>query len=121
MCSSLYIFFFFFEQKTAYELRISDWSSDVCSSDLDAQGKAEFPALLRLYRLRRALRPLLRPPRQFRERRAVGPADDRALGDHLPARRRPAAPPEPALRGGAGGHSHVRDPRLFLLAHRRAI
>src|SRR3546814_5314161 len=28
------IFFFFFKQKTAYELRISDWSSDVCSSDL---------------------------------------------------------------------------------------
>src|SRR3546814_10731717 len=31
--------FLFFNQKTAYELRISDWSSDVCSSDLD------FPAL----------------------------------------------------------------------------
>src|SRR3546814_15162395 len=28
-------FFFFFKQKTAYEMRISDWSSDVCSSDLD--------------------------------------------------------------------------------------
>src|SRR3546814_7761845 len=27
--------FFFFDQKTAYEMRISDWSSDVCSSDLD--------------------------------------------------------------------------------------
>src|SRR3546814_6029254 len=27
--------FFFFKHKTAYELRISDWSSDVCSSDLD--------------------------------------------------------------------------------------
>src|SRR3546814_11467987 len=27
--------FFFFKQKTAYEVRISDWSSDVCSSDLD--------------------------------------------------------------------------------------
>src|SRR3546814_4853144 len=27
-------FFFFFKQKTAYEMRISDWSSDVCSSDL---------------------------------------------------------------------------------------
>src|SRR3546814_3519677 len=27
--------FFFFTQKTAYEVRISDWSSDVCSSDLD--------------------------------------------------------------------------------------
>src|SRR3546814_14895470 len=28
-------YFFFFKQKTAYEMRISDWSSDVCSSDLD--------------------------------------------------------------------------------------
>src|SRR3546814_3678642 len=32
------VFFFFFKQKTAYEMRISDWSSDVCSSDL---GRAE--------------------------------------------------------------------------------
>src|SRR3546814_3724917 len=31
-CSVL--LFFFFKQKTAYEMRISDWSSDVCSSDL---------------------------------------------------------------------------------------
>src|SRR3546814_3050005 len=30
----LSIYFFFFKQKTAYEMRISDWSSDVCSSDL---------------------------------------------------------------------------------------
>src|SRR3546814_7415029 len=30
----VYVYFFFFKQKTAYELRISDWSSDVCSSDL---------------------------------------------------------------------------------------
>src|SRR3546814_5234437 len=29
--------FFFFKQKTAYEMRISDWSSDVCSSDLRAE------------------------------------------------------------------------------------
>src|SRR3546814_4977911 len=29
-----FIVFFFFKQKTAYEMRISDWSSDVCSSDL---------------------------------------------------------------------------------------
>src|SRR3546814_3680672 len=28
------VVFFFFKQKTAYEMRISDWSSDVCSSDL---------------------------------------------------------------------------------------
>src|SRR3546814_5913035 len=32
MCS--YVFIFFCKQKTAYEMRISDWSSDVCSSDL---------------------------------------------------------------------------------------
>src|SRR3546814_1587599 len=31
LCS---LWFFFFKQKTAYEMRISDWSSDVCSSDL---------------------------------------------------------------------------------------
>src|SRR3546814_3769671 len=30
----VFLFFFFFKQKTAYEMRISDWSSDVCSSDL---------------------------------------------------------------------------------------
>src|SRR3546814_2886374 len=32
------LFFFFFKQKTAYEMRISDWSSDVCSSDLTDAG-----------------------------------------------------------------------------------
>src|SRR3546814_21069806 len=34
LCDESYIDFFFFKQKTAYEMRISDWSSDVCSSDL---------------------------------------------------------------------------------------
>src|SRR3546814_18843469 len=33
--------FFFFKQKTAYEMRISDWSSDVCSSDLVAYGTSK--------------------------------------------------------------------------------
>src|SRR3546814_4504430 len=33
--------FFFFKQKTAYEMRISDWSSDVCSSDLRADTGTE--------------------------------------------------------------------------------
>src|SRR3546814_5500971 len=32
-------YYFFFKQKTAYEMRISDWSSDVCSSDLPANVK----------------------------------------------------------------------------------
>src|SRR3546814_5098768 len=35
--SSVSCVFFFFKQKTAYEMRISDWSSDVCSSDLLAR------------------------------------------------------------------------------------
>src|SRR3546814_14949833 len=36
MCILVFVIFFFFKQKTAYEMRISDWSSDVCSSDLIA-------------------------------------------------------------------------------------
>src|SRR3546814_3623258 len=47
--------FFFFKQKTAYEMRISDWSSDVCSSDLQ-------------FRL-----PLFKHDDQFVRNRAVGP------------------------------------------------
>src|SRR3546814_11089038 len=43
--------FFFFKQKTAYEMRISDWSSDVCSSDLqdveDRPGRDAFGLELR--------------------------------------------------------------------------
>src|SRR3546814_6245172 len=34
ICSCCVFFVFFFKQKTAYDMRISDWSSDVCSSDL---------------------------------------------------------------------------------------
>src|SRR3546814_2634377 len=46
MCSFavdvLLFVFFFFKQKTAYEMRISDWSSDVCSSDLLARQRLIF-------------------------------------------------------------------------------
>src|SRR3546814_12615157 len=38
--------FFFFKQKTAYEMRISDWSSDVCSSDLTELLQNEFDRLI---------------------------------------------------------------------------
>src|SRR3546814_3365245 len=38
MCS-WFSLFFFFKQKTAYEMRISDWSSDVCASDLATVGR----------------------------------------------------------------------------------
>src|SRR3546814_971616 len=54
------VLFFFVKQKTAYEMRISDWSSDVCSSDLDAG-----PCPVRHVGLERAapaLHPLARQP-----------------------------------------------------------
>src|SRR3546814_4913818 len=38
---SEFCLFFFFKQKTAYEMRISDWSSDVCSSDLNSDGQRQ--------------------------------------------------------------------------------
>src|SRR3546814_1326753 len=41
MCLFVFLFVFVFKQKTAYEMRISDWSSDVCSSDLVAYGSEE--------------------------------------------------------------------------------
>src|SRR3546814_4972725 len=40
---SVFVLFFFFKQKTAYEMRISDWSSDVCSSDLLSAGSGLGP------------------------------------------------------------------------------
>src|SRR3546814_7062301 len=42
--------FFFFKQKTAYEMRISDWSSDVCSSDLKAAPEAKNVKAFKIYR-----------------------------------------------------------------------
>src|SRR3546814_7807205 len=51
--------FFFFKQKTAYEMRISDWSSDVCSSDLLRTPATAFLVRQRLGRL--ALGGNLRP------------------------------------------------------------
>src|SRR3546814_17078632 len=41
MCWVFVVVFVFFKQKTAYEMRISDWSSDVCSSDLAERGADE--------------------------------------------------------------------------------
>src|SRR3546814_6838585 len=42
MRGEVFVLCFFFKQKTAYEMRISDWSSDVCSSDL-ADGRGQQP------------------------------------------------------------------------------
>src|SRR3546814_10605436 len=45
MCA--WLIFFFFKQKTAYEMRISEWSSDVCSSDLPDRADPVEPGALR--------------------------------------------------------------------------
>src|SRR3546814_4905929 len=58
--------FFFFKQKTAYEMRISDWSSDVCSSDLPEHGP---PARIRPIRARRG-----NPPTERNEGAGGAPA-----------------------------------------------
>src|SRR3546814_7035329 len=63
------VFVFFFKQKTAYEMRISDWSSDVCSSDLCGRYRGR----------RRAGRRDGNPPRS---------ADDRAAARWHPGRSR---------------------------------
>src|SRR3546814_11081935 len=73
-------FIFFFKQKTAYEMRISDWSSDVCSSDLAGRSgrslyadrrRPQWPGLHRVGRLRRS-RNLRHRPRGRSEERRVG-------------------------------------------------
>src|SRR3546814_16340521 len=64
------VFFFFFKQKTAYEMRISDWSSDVCSSDLHE------PAASLDRRLEAADRGLALVQHLARRHRAGGDAED---------------------------------------------
>src|SRR3546814_8012105 len=81
--------FFFFKQKTAYEMRISDWSSDVCSSDLPEGPRAG--ALLRVLRGRRARPDVAEdasaadrgrvPHRPGGVRRGLLRGDDRRRGD----------------------------------------
>src|SRR3546814_7265661 len=80
-----FVFFFFFKQKTAYEMRISDWSSDVCSSDL-CSGRSR-----RSCRGTRGVRPGARAPGR---RAAARPPSPRYA---------PAAAPRPREQDRAGG------------------
>src|SRR3546814_14874293 len=65
--------FFFFKQKTAYEMRISDWSSDVCSSDLAAHRVAGEPL--------RAARKTAFPAAE-RRRREQAAREQRRVAEH---------------------------------------
>src|SRR3546814_555413 len=92
----LFVVVFFFKQKTAYEMRISDWSSDVCSSDLQRQRAPRRPVLGRA-----AAHPVRTPlPLRLRD----DPRPDRAPGR-----------PHPILALTANGTEHVSNWPLLSL------
>src|SRR3546814_3596852 len=83
--------FLCFKQKTAYEMRISDWSSDVCSSDLSVQPlSVETPAQVKIIFPRRAsAKSDLRDIRPCAAIGAAGHADcNRLLGQAMPLQQR---------------------------------
>src|SRR3546814_2721061 len=82
-----FVYVFFFKQKTAYEMRISDWSSDVCSSDLHRRARRR-PARPRLsldprpapHRLLSRTRGLAPPAWQHHLRNAALRSEERRVG-----------------------------------------
>src|SRR3546814_13865630 len=109
---------FFFKQNTAYEMRISDWSSDVCSSDLGGTGAGAFArrqdqgpqvqgerALSQTDQLQAALA-LLEPIVADRPVLAALPADERTRLLQQAARLPP--PDRPARRRQATAHQRKR-------------
>src|SRR3546814_11521672 len=126
------LFVFFYKQKTAYEMRISDWSSDVCSSDLEKAARSAgrrrparpgAPPVARIDDQGAARKRLLaeicrrgddppRPPRPQpqRDRRARGraPRPPSGAGAQLPDRRTGAGHQGGEHQGGnAGGRLHA--------------
>src|SRR3546814_17379633 len=103
------MWFFFFKQKTAYGMRISDWSSDVCSSDLQARRALRVHIVLLLPDLMPELlverRPLSRP------RRALAGL---SLADRQPRRgdRRAAGQSARPLPDPSTTHDHELPPVL---------
>src|SRR3546814_3342880 len=94
-CHLIFDMFFFFKQKTAYEMRISDWSSDVCSSDLPTPGGLELVGRRERLSVSHGADPTAGP------RRVPGGEDGEA-----PPRGHPSVPGGsllPAARSGPGG------------------
>src|SRR3546814_8247727 len=109
----MYLFVFFFKQKTAYEVRISDWSSDVCSSDL-AERRRALPFRLLLH-----LAPARRLHEVAGEIRAVDDREDleaspaqqglQRVGGNKEAGLRPRCPGHRKQRRATGALQHVID------------
>src|SRR3546814_8615336 len=100
VCRLYNVFVFFFKQKTAYEMRISDWSSDVCSSDLRRRWGARAGGQDRAPPFRTA------PPLTLRLRawRVLHHRRSRARGHACPAwAGRDVAQPGSASHWGCGG------------------
>src|SRR3546814_15537304 len=106
----VFVFFliFFFKQKTAYEMRMSDWSSDVCSSDLDRRARPAVGA-------RRTLGNLVVRARWLEQYRRAARRDDHAgnliglcEGCRI-ARRRQARRPRDSRRRSDAGHQQYRE------------
>src|SRR3546814_19457628 len=110
------MFFFFFKQKTAYELRISDWSSDVCSSDLGSefhQGRARLPRRgtqlhRRAFRCRDARRHEAHAHRLYRQAPAY-PLADGVERDELAGAELAAGIRQPGLVGRAALYLRTGD------------
>src|SRR3546814_9649290 len=83
----LVVFFFFFKQKTAYEMRISDWSSDVCSSDLSFVFTAAFCSASRESSLRASTLKSVRTRRSVPSSQSiVGRSEERRVGKECVSR-----------------------------------
>src|SRR3546814_10609287 len=109
--------FFFFKQKTAYEVRISDWSSDVCSSDLSSMAPRLKPCLPAIIGCAKGIRYNC-PPSVCNLRFSIFPATlrDILLTTASSARENPWFFAEtPCLRQVAGASSKAPPPKWWIL------
>src|SRR3546814_4907664 len=100
MCNVLRLFFFF-KQKAAYEMRISDWSSDVCSSDLTERGYDKMYGARPMSRLiQEKIKQPLAEELLFGKLLHGGEVDVTVKDGQLAFQLTPAAPKKPRKKGG---------------------
>src|SRR3546814_13689620 len=110
---------FFFKQKTAYEMRISDWSSDVCSSDLSGEGLRPHPPF-RSRRLRRRQHRDRQEPQRRQEQRP--PRVLGGMGQRAPADRKSVVKGKSvSVRVDLGGRRIIKKKKENEIIHIRQI